>query len=251
MFDARKSIIDWNSKCGNVPPKPYSPEYWEKLRGQAKHLVEEVNELIAAIDSEDAIETLDAQCDIDYVLGGLIFLSQHDHEEALKLVCENNDHKFTDCYTEALKRLADIEKRTKEECKVVGSIVDGKEYYCVRRVSDGKVMKQSNLPPLDISEQVVQNPTEEIYVVTSETCIICKNLVNEFVSLGVKEVTELKPILSRADRDFCKDNDLWLADIAYFDGEKLHVTSYPALGYNAVNLKNWLKGVGYNGFTEH
>lgn len=251
MFDARKSVTDWNLKCGNTPAKPYSKEYWERLKCQAKCLVEEVNELVAAIDAEDAVETLDAQCDIDYVLGGLIFMSQHDHEEALKLVCENNDHKFTDDYTEALKRLADIEKRTGEYCKVVGSMVDGKEYYCVKRVSDGKVMKQSNLPPLNISEQIVQNPSKELYVVTSETCIICKNLVNEMAFLGVKELTELKPVLSRADRDFCKENDLWLADIAYFDGEQLHVTSYPALGYDALNLKVWLKGVGYDGFTEH
>ena len=88
-------------------------------------------------------------------------------------------------------------------------------------------------------------------MVVSDTCVICQGLLGSLRSLGVDNFTEITPISSKADRDFCRDNDLWVADIVYYDGEKFHTTSYPKLNYDANNLKNWLKGVGYNGFTEH
>lgn len=214
-------------------------------------MLEEAKELVAAVEAKDPIETLDAQADLQYVLDGLIFLSQHDHDGAMKAVCENNNLKYTDDYQEAVQRMFDIEKRTGDECYLRLSIAEGKEWFAVVRKSDGKIMKQSNLPKVQLAEFIAEVESKELFVVVSDTCVICQGLLGSLRSLGVDNFTEITPISSKADRDFCRDNNLWVADIVYYDGEEFHKTSYPKLNYDANNLKNWLKGVGYNGFTEH
>jgi hypothetical protein len=251
MFNSRESVLTWNQRCGNTPLTPYTHDYWSSMRSQALCMLEEAKELLKAVDEKDPIEALDAQADLQYVLDGLIYLSQHDHDGAMKAVCENNNLKYTDNYEEALKRLADIEKRTGDECRVRASMIDGKEWYAIVRESDKKIMKQSNLPKVQLAEFIAELESKELFVVTSDTCVICKGLVGSLKDLGLSDFTEVRPISSKADKDFCKENGLWLADIVYYDGEKFHVTSYPKLNYDANNLKNWLKGVGYNGFTEH
>ncbi|QBP33110.1 phosphoribosyl-ATP pyrophosphohydrolase [Shigella phage Silverhawkium] len=251
MFNSRESVVNWNMRCGNTPKVLYSPEYWESLKSQSLCMLEEAKELIAAVEAKDPVETLDAQADLQYVLDGLVFLSQHDHDGAMKAVCHNNNLKYTDDYQEAVSRMFDIEKRTGDECFIRQSIVEGKEWFAIVRKSDGKIMKQSNLPKVQLATYIAEVESEELFVVVSDTCIICQGLLGSLRSLGVDNFTEVTPISSKADRDFCKDNNLWVADIVYYDGEKFHTTSYPKLNYDANNLKNWLKGVGYNGFTEH
>ena len=251
MFNSRESVVNWNMRCGNTPKVLYSPEYWESLKSQSLCMLEEAKELIAAVEAKDPVETLDAQADLQYVLDGLVFLSQHDHDGAMKAVCHNNNLKYTDDYQEAVSRMFDIEKRTGDECFIRQSIVEGKEWFAIVRKSDGKIMKQSNLPKVQLATYIAEVESEELFVVVSDTCIICQGLLGSLRSLGVDNFTEITPISSQADREFCKDNNLWVADIVYYDGEKFHTTSYPKLNYDANNLKNWLKGVGYNGFTEH
>lgn len=251
MFNSRESVVNWNMRCGNTPKVLYSPEYWESLKSQSLCMLEEAKELVAAVEAKDPVETLDAQADLQYVLDGLVFLSQHDHDGAMKAVCHNNNLKYTDDYQEAVSRMFDIEKRTGDECFIRQSIVEGKEWFAIVRKSDGKIMKQSNLPKVQLATYIAEVESEELFVVVSDTCIICQGLLGSLRSLGVDNFTEVTPISSKADRDFCKDNNLWVADIVYYDGEKFHTTSYPKLNYDANNLKNWLKGVGYNGFTEH
>lgn len=251
MFNSRESVVNWNMRCGNTPKVLYSPGYWESLKSQSLCMLEEAKELVAAVEAKDPVETLDAQADLQYVLDGLVFLSQHDHDGAMKAVCHNNNLKYTDDYQEAVSRMFDIEKRTGDECFIRQSIVEGKEWFAIVRKSDGKIMKQSNLPKVQLATYIAEVESEELFVVVSDTCIICQGLLGSLRSLGVDNFTEVTPISSKADRDFCKDNNLWVADIVYYDGEKFHTTSYPKLNYDANNLKNWLKGVGYNGFTEH
>lgn len=251
MFNSRESVVNWNLRCGKNPKELYSPEYWESLKSQSLCMLEEAKELVAAVEAKDPVETLDAQADLQYVLDGLVFLSQHDHDGAMKAVCENNNLKYTDDYQEAVYRMFDIEKRTGEECFLRQSVVNGKEWFAVVRKSDGKIMKQSNLPKVQLGCYIAEAERKELLVVTSETCVICQGLVGSLKSLGIEDFNEVNPITSRADKDFCRENGLWIADIVYYDGEKFHVTSYPKLNYDANNLKNWLKGVGYNGFTEH
>lgn len=251
MFNSRESVVNWNLRCGNTPKVLYSPEYWESLKSQSLCMLEEAKELVAAVEAKDPVETLDAQADLQYVLDGLVFLSQHDHDGAMEAVCQNNNLKYTDNYQEAVQRMFDIEKRTGDECYLRPSMVEGKEWFAVVRKSDGKIMKQSNLPKVQLAEFLAEVESKELFVVVSDTCVICQGLLGSLRSLGVDNFTEITPISSKADRDFCRDNDLWVADIVYYDGEKFHTTSYPKLNYDANNLKNWLKGVGYNGFTEH
>ncbi|EJM9728525.1 hypothetical protein NPC53_000949 [Shigella flexneri] len=251
MFNSRESVVNWNLRCGNTPKVLYSPEYWESLKSQSLCMLEEAKELVAAVEAKDPVETLDAQADLQYVLDGLVFLSQHDHDGAMEAVCQNNNLKYTDSYQEAVQRMFDIEKRTGDECYLRPSMVEGKEWFAVVRKSDGKIMKQSNLPKVQLAEFIAEVESKELFVVVSDTCVICQGLLGSLRSLGVDNFTEITPISSKADRDFCRDNDLWVADIVYYDGEKFHTTSYPKLNYDANNLKNWLKGVGYNGFTEH
>nr|HAU5727496.1 hypothetical protein [Citrobacter freundii] len=251
MFNSRESVVNWNLRCGKRPEVLYSPEYWESLKSQSLCMLEEAKELVAAVEAKDPVETLDAQADLQYVLDGLVFLSQHDHDGAMKAVCQNNNLKYTDDYQEAVQRMFDIEKRTGDECYLRPSMVEGKEWFAVVRKSDGKIMKQSNLPKVQLATYVAEVESKELFVVVSDTCVICQGLLGSLKSLGVDNFTEITPISSQADREFCKDNNLWVADIVYYDGEKFHTTSYPKLNYDANNLKNWLKGVGYNGFTEH
>ena len=78
MFNSREAVKNWNLRCGNTQKQPYSDEYWESLKSQSLCMLEEAKELVKAIEEKDPIETLDAQADLQYVLDGLIYLSQHD-----------------------------------------------------------------------------------------------------------------------------------------------------------------------------
>lgn len=229
----------WNKACGNTPKKPYSHEYWASLKSQALCLREEVEELLEAITNTDAVEVLDAQVDIQYVLEGLLYLTQHKHEEAYKRVCDNNDLKFTQDENLINQRLEDIQDRTGFPCEVRESFVEGFEdpFYAVVRSDTGKIMKQSELPKVDLTDLV--NRDNMVYVPKKDGCSLCKSLIADLVSLGYEgQVLDVE--MNMADAEFCDKNNLDYGQVLYYYNGVGHKIHYSQLNYSIHELRAWL-----------
>lgn len=244
-FNSRQSVHDFNIKCANLPADLYTDAYWKSLKNQVKCLQEELNELDEALMARDRVETVDALADLDVVLSGLIFFSQHDHEGAMKAVCENNNLKYTTDRAEAEKWAGEIEKAKGESVHVQVSEFDGKRYYSVHRDSDNKIMKPVNHPRVDLSKFVAGADELELMIVTKPVCPICSGLMlNLEKVLKISNYSLLDPFNSEADHEFCVENGLVVGDIVYYNGTSLVKTNYGTEQFDIVRVGRWLKGVG-------
>lgn len=155
MFDSRKSVQEWNLKCGRKPEQIGSPEFWESMLAQGHMLVEEAKEFLKAAQECDLTELLDAQADVQVVLDGAIYGSQQDHDGAMEAVCLNNDLKYTTSPDIAAKWLPEIEEAKGVKCKIVESMFKGVVYYSVHSLDTGKIMKPVGHPKVNLRPFVV------------------------------------------------------------------------------------------------
>lgn len=244
-FDSLKSIRDWNIKCANRPAEPYSDAYWLSLKNQAERLQEEVTELVEAIKARDRLETVDAQADIQVVLAGLIFLSQHDHDGAMLEVCKNNDQKYFTSRSECEHAAWLIEKESGVSVNVQPSEFEGKTYWSIHRESDNKIMKPIGHPKVDLSPYVFGFEDYSIMVVTKPNCALCDALlINLDKTLGIKDVEILEPYTSQADFEFCVTNGLTVGDLVFYNGTELRKTNYGSQAFDIRRVGSWLKQVG-------
>lgn len=243
-FNSRQAVSDWNIKCANLPAEIYTDEYWVNLQNQAKCLQEEVDELVAAIKARDRYETVDAQADIQVVLDGLIFMSQHDHDGAMQAVCDNNDHKYRTNPVDASYLASEIYDAKGEDVQVLTSELNGKKYYSVHRVSDNKIMKSPNHPKVDLSK-FVAGAEQSIMVLSKPNCPLCDALIlNLSKTLGIKNLEILEPYSSPADADFVIGNGLTLGDVVFYNGTTLKKTNYGTEQFDIRRVERWLKSVG-------
>ena len=244
-FNSLDSVRDWNLKCANQPKEIYTEDYWKSLQNQAERLLEESKELVDALKARDRKETVDALCDIQVVLNGLIFLSQHNHDGAMETICSNNDLKYSTSRSEAEKWAGEIEKTKGESVHVQMAEFNGKRYYTVHRDSDNKIMKPIGHPDVDLSQFIAGADEIEISVVTKPFCAICSGLlINLEKTLGLKNINLLEPFSSKADHEFCVDNNLVSGDIVFYNGTSLKKTNYGTEQFDIRRVERWLKGVG-------
>ncbi|RYY51352.1 MAG: hypothetical protein EOO06_01070 [Chitinophagaceae bacterium] len=140
---SKAEVKKFNYGINNIPAMGNEYEVWQQLKLQAKLILEEANELVAACEGEDMVEALDAYCDVEYLntwLEHLLYSFGCDTRKALAQVCENNTSKITTSYTYAL-----MSKEVLEEngtvCYIDQTVYEGETLYCVKRSEDGKVMK--------------------------------------------------------------------------------------------------------------
>ena len=140
-----------------VDPKilPLPKELGDLYDLRIELLEEELKELrTALLIYRDPIETLDALCDLQYVLNGAILsLGFTDiFEEAFKKVHESNMSKL--CKTED-EAQATIDKYAADNIEASYEEKDG--YFVVIRDSDGKILKSINYTPVDLKSLVSQH----------------------------------------------------------------------------------------------
>ncbi len=245
MFNSLQSVRAWNLKCANKPAEPFTNEYWKSLGDQAERLLEEVQELVDAIKARDRIEAVDAIVDIDYVLSGAIFLSQHDHEGAMQAVCGNNDLKVFTSRSECESAAGRIFFENHEDVHVKDAEFEGKTYYSIKRDSDNKIMKPIGHPKVDLAAFVAGADTHELFVLRRPSCTICEGLILNLTKvLGITRITILEPFESNADNEFCVDNGLTIGDVAFYNGTTLQKTNYGTEQFDIRRIERWLKKVG-------
>lgn len=153
---SKKEVVKFNYGINNVPAMGDQYEVWQQLKLQAKLILEEAEELVTACDEENMTETLDAYCDIQYLntwLEHLLYSFGCETKKALSSVCENNTSKITTSYTYALMSKEVLEE-SGTECFIDQTVYEGETLYCVKRSSDGKVMKLADHKRPDLEQYV-------------------------------------------------------------------------------------------------
>lgn len=153
------SVSFWNQVCSKPAPLPGTDAYWEAVENQAMRCLEEVLEIQEAVVNRDIDNLVKEGCDLDVVTSGLNYIIGADYPVAIGRVLTNNNLKVTQNTAEAdawCKYYRDKEVED-ESYGVFCSIIEGLRYYCVKRVSDDKVMKRPGMQPphlLDLVPEV-------------------------------------------------------------------------------------------------
>lgn len=153
MKSTYDSVAFWNTACSKLPPKPGTPEYWGAIKQQWERCFEEVMEINEAIENRDLENLMKEGSDLDYVTCGLNFMIGADYNTVMDRVIQNNMGKVTRFLAEA-NQWRDHYTEKGEQVAVAHSHVEGENWYCVKRLSDDKVMKSPGLQKPDLSDLV-------------------------------------------------------------------------------------------------
>lgn len=143
----KSSVDKFNHIVGNSP-KGYDgtpDEVWEQIELQASLVLEEAKEMYEAAKNRDMVEVLDGHLDVRYTntyMNTLLEACGVDTAQGKEEVVGNNEMKYTTNIYLALEN-SDEYNAKGIPTEVKESEVEGEFYYCVKRASDGKVMKLS------------------------------------------------------------------------------------------------------------
>jgi hypothetical protein len=125
----------------------------EAVEQQTRLILEEVNELVNALNTNDTVEVLDAAVDIQVVLSGLFQIlhkAGFDVANACQLVAENNLSKFTDSLQVAELTVADLASK-----EIEAKIEYNAESQCyVIKDTNQKVRKPVDFKAVELTECV-------------------------------------------------------------------------------------------------
>lgn len=183
MNDFKERVDFFNEKAGNkLEENSNSVKFWDNVKTQTKLLVEESTEARDAANNYDKKELLDGTIDslvIAFRLYSMLEAAGFDVSGATDEICSNNDSKVFDVYWEAVEAKEQLEDRDGVEYTIATSLVDGCEFYTVRRF-DNKIMKYVDFWEVDLSKYI---PKEE-QVVHDTLDIQISSLNNFMESLG-------------------------------------------------------------------
>lgn len=149
-----KEVVDFNLQAGNVFHPGNTFEFWKAVQNQAKLVVEELNEVVEAIEANDNVELLDGLIDTHVTLAfmtELIFQAGFDVDKAFDLVNKNNSTKIFKSYTAAKETMEAYEDKGIEGMHIEEVVVSGVPYYTVRDANN-KIRK-----PLDFVSVNIEN----------------------------------------------------------------------------------------------
>lgn len=153
---AVKEVVLWNQKAGVRNEEYGTYEWWKSIELQSKLLVEESTECYDSALVCDPTEVLDGVVDNFVIASKLMEMLESagfDVMGAIAAVQENNNTKIFSSYTEAAQVVDEYTERGVEGCYVQSSVVNGVDYFTVRR-KDGKIMKRTNHERVDLSKFV-------------------------------------------------------------------------------------------------
>lgn len=143
----------WNERAGkSANYKVGSSEYWDAIDNQVARIKEEVDEFIAEVKARNLPNMMKELCDVDVVTSGMMNIIGGSYEDAINVVLRNNEMKLTAEY-----HVADSWRNHHTDkdggAYAVSNNTDGfGGYYCVKRLSDDKVMKPPGHPKPDIDQ---------------------------------------------------------------------------------------------------
>lgn len=146
-------ITKFNIISGNGPHMGTDYEYWKQLKDQAARVLEEAQELYAAVCEEDMQGTLDGFLDVRYTneyIEDILIAGEVETKKAWDAVCSNNESKFTTSYTYASQSKEQLES-SGVECYIEDTYYEGEIYYVCRRAGDNKILKLKNHQSPDLS----------------------------------------------------------------------------------------------------
>lgn len=157
-YDMYKDVCFFNLAAKGTEPvySPSAQETFERLDRQLALVLEEVSEVAVAIQDKDKAEILKEVLDVGVVWMGMLQILEnagYDVWTAAYVVCENNNSKIMNNIEDAVesveKHIADGVEAYTDTTKVYG-----REYFSVRRKSDGKILKPYFFKKVDVSEYV-------------------------------------------------------------------------------------------------
>lgn len=157
-YDMYKDVCFFNLTAKGTEPvySPIAQETFDRLESQLKLILEEVSEAAAAIKDKDKPEILKEVLDIGVVWMGMLQILEnagYDVWPAAYVVCENNNSKIMSNIEDAVesveKHFADGVKAYTDTTKVGET-----EYFSVRRMTDGKILKPYFFRKVDMSDYV-------------------------------------------------------------------------------------------------
>ena len=144
-------IKQWNERCGNIHCNKQDTleDIVRKVIPQAKVILEEAKELVAALDVKDENDIKDGIADVLFTSLRLVSLlgDKYDVLGMLNAVCDNNDLKYTTDYG----AFVTTEKWWNADTFDIATVVDGVTYYCLKN-ENGKVVKPKDFPKVDLSK---------------------------------------------------------------------------------------------------
>ncbi len=146
-----KRVKQWNARCGNTSCTKDSTleEVVSYTLPQAKVILEEVKELLAALEDRDETEIKDGVVDVLFTSLRLVSLlkNKYDIFGMAEKVCDNNDLKYTTNEVE----ICEHDKWDVEGTDICEATVEGVKYYCLKD-ENGKVRKWKGFPKVELSE---------------------------------------------------------------------------------------------------
>lgn len=135
------SVVLFNTLAGRTLSTEVDEKFWKDVENQAERVLEEAKELYAAVKARDLVETLDGYCDVfvtNTFVGEMLSASGVDIDGALHAVCQNNLSKIP----KDIFRAAESAEMYGESYAVVDRVVvNGEEYFPVKRREDDKLLK--------------------------------------------------------------------------------------------------------------
>lgn len=140
---------DWNLKVGkDVNPEDSVEARMRHLYNEFSRLLEESSEGVEGAENIIPVNILDAYCDIKFVFKNLenrLRKYGYDVDGAFEEVCINNSLKYTTNFKLASEWKREwYDKEPNLATMINVTTVEGIRYYCIKRISDDKVLK-----PLD------------------------------------------------------------------------------------------------------
>lgn len=159
LAESFEMIRTLNGCCGNGREGFLHEKTFEILKNQALRVLEEIKEVIEAIDNKDRKEILKEASDVIVTVDGLTLLVDKLIGEigaATLEVCKNNDLKYTGDREVAEEWLEHHNSnynpdQIKETYYISESEFEGGVWYCVKRESDHKFVKPPRHPKVDLS----------------------------------------------------------------------------------------------------
>lgn len=153
--ELHKRVAQWNCRVGNEIPYEHPSQCFHLLKNQAERVVEEAKEILEGATTKDVNEVLDGVVDTLFTLVYAVEITRkmgYDVAGACKAVCDENDTKFSDNYNFVKSEVDKMNEQFGENyCRMSKTVGAKQAFYCIKRNSDGKVLKFSTHKKVDLN----------------------------------------------------------------------------------------------------
>lgn len=170
-----RRVIDFNHQFGVIPSPTMKVDgvFFQRTKTVERCMAlirEEMQELEDGVKKQDPVETVDALCDLMYVVLGMGTAMGVDLDVAFSLVHENNMSKLCSTEEEAILTVRFYMTRLEGDYPLVTYRKTEGGKYAVYNYTTGKVLKSINWKPVDLNPVLTTNVVKSLPVCNSGTC---------------------------------------------------------------------------------